>query len=104
MTSPRDTGLAVERTALAWQRTAVSLVVGSLLLARITHDRVEAASWVSLGIAGPLGLWVLWNSWTRGRCAASASPSVRSGDGWEPLAVAAAVVTLGLAAVAQMLG
>ncbi|RMB61155.1 DUF202 domain-containing protein [Tessaracoccus antarcticus] len=42
---PFDPGLQPERSALAWQRTALSIAVGSLIFGRI--------------LATPMGLWTL---------------------------------------------
>lgn len=53
-----DSGLSNERTALAWQRTALALVAGAALLARLTTGRVGVLALVLLGLAVALSLWV----------------------------------------------
>ena len=47
-----------ERTALAWQRTALSFAGGAVLLARLTFDRLGLLSVVFLALALPLSGWV----------------------------------------------
>ena len=44
MTSPADSGMQAERTALAWRRTALSVAVGSLIGLRVLPPQL-----------GPLG-------------------------------------------------
>ena len=43
MTSPSDTGLQPERTSLAWRRTAMSVLVGSLALAKLLANDLPVA-------------------------------------------------------------
>ena len=55
---PEPPGLANERTALSWQRTALSVVVAALVVARLTIDRgwrATARATVSRGPA-PAGV------------------------------------------------
>ncbi|MEO3936790.1 DUF202 domain-containing protein [Dermatophilaceae bacterium Soc4.6] len=44
-------GLAVERTTLAWQRTALSLLGVSLLLARLAYERLGPAVLVVVAVS-----------------------------------------------------
>jgi uncharacterized membrane protein YidH (DUF202 family) len=86
-------GLQRERTALAWQRTALSLVVGSVLLARLTFDRLGALALASPAIALPLSVWVLVQS--RRRYRGDPQRRLRRGGGTPAvLAVAAAALAL----------
>jgi uncharacterized membrane protein YidH (DUF202 family) len=55
-------GAANERTALAWQRTALALLAGAALLSRLTLDALGAAALVGLAVAVPLAGWVLVES------------------------------------------
>ena len=94
MTSPAA-GRQNERTALAWQRTALSLLAGAVVLSRLTYDRLGFLSLSSLALALPLCLWVFVES--RGRYRHDAGirlrPSPRGGR-------APAVLTAGLACLA----
>lgn len=57
-----DTGLANERTSLAWQRTALSLVVAAAVVGRLTVGRLGPTALVVLVIAAALSLWVFGES------------------------------------------
>jgi uncharacterized membrane protein YidH (DUF202 family) len=59
---PAIPGVQVERTALAWQRTALSVLVGSLILARLTLDDLGPVALVGLAMALALSGWVLLRS------------------------------------------
>jgi len=60
--SADDLGLSNERTALAWQRTALSLVAGAAILGRLTFDRLGFIAVGLLGAAIGLCLWVFAES------------------------------------------
>jgi uncharacterized membrane protein YidH (DUF202 family) len=60
--SPEVPGTQVERTALAWQRTALSVLAGSLILARLTLDDLGPVALVALALALALSGWVLLRS------------------------------------------
>lgn len=89
--APGDPGLANERTALAWQRTALATLAGAGIVARLTWTDLGAAAAVVLGMAGLLGLWVFVESWARYTHAAGTRRRPRSRGGRAPAAVAAAV-------------
>lgn len=57
-----DVGLSNERTALAWQRTALSLVAGAAILGRLTLAQLGWVAIVLLGVAILLCLWVFAES------------------------------------------
>lgn len=91
-----DPGFANERTALAWQRTALALMVGSAVLTRLTFDRLGAVALLSVGMALPLSLWVFLES--RARYAHGAGmrlrPRSRGGRSSAALMLATTVVAL----------
>jgi uncharacterized membrane protein YidH (DUF202 family) len=57
-----DPGLSNERTALAWQRTALSLTAGAAILGRLTFDRIGYLAVLMLAVAIVLCLWVFVES------------------------------------------
>ena len=91
-----DPGLGNERTALAWQRTALSLLAGSAILARLTFDRLGPVALLSVAVAGPVGLWLFLESRGRYRHDAGVRRRPRSRGGRAPLALAVATVAAGL--------
>jgi uncharacterized membrane protein YidH (DUF202 family) len=68
---PWDPGLQIERTALAWIRTCLSLIVVALVAFRFAaHHSLPLA----LGLSGtivPLGLTATWLAWRRYRTSAA---------------------------------
>jgi len=57
-----DRGAGHQRTALAWRRTVLAIVVGATLLARLLVDRLGAAGLVAVAVAVPVGAWVFWST------------------------------------------
>ena len=57
--SDPDPGVALERTALAWQRTALSLVAGCAITARLQWSTAGIAAVAPLLVATVLASWVL---------------------------------------------
>ena len=62
-----DPGTAPERTALAWQRTALTVLAGALLVSRLTLDTLGAAAFVVVVVTVPIAVWVLVESRLRHR-------------------------------------
>lgn len=89
-----DEGASNERTALSWQRTALSLLGGSAVMARLTWPSLGFVVLVPLGAAACLTLWVFIES--RGRYAHDAGTRSRgrSRGGTAPLALTLATVLL----------
>lgn len=57
-----DPGLQPERTSLAWRRTILSMVVGSVVSARLLHDSLASKALVAtipLVLAAGIALYVL---------------------------------------------
>ncbi len=63
-------GMPNERTALAWQRTALAVLGGSALMARLTLRSSGPAALLILAVALPLSAWVLVESRLRYRARA----------------------------------
>jgi uncharacterized membrane protein YidH (DUF202 family) len=57
-----DGGASNERTALAWQRTALALLAGAAVLSRVTLDTLGALALLSVAVALPMTGWVLVES------------------------------------------
>lgn len=54
----RDPGLQPERTALAWRRTSLALVIATLVIARLTFLSLGASTVVPSLLVGAGALWV----------------------------------------------
>lgn len=98
-----DPGIGNERTVLAWQRTALALVAGSAILTRLTVDILGWFALLSVGVAAPLGLWLMWEG--RGRYLRDAGQSRRlqGRGGRAPLAVAIATIAIGATELVALL-
>lgn len=86
-----QSGLADERTALAWQRTALAVVAGAAVMARLTFDSVGPLALVLLGTALGLALWLVLEASTRYRRKSSPRPP-RGGRAPAVLSVAVALL------------
>ena len=101
MTVPaRDPGLQQERTALAWRRTGLALVVGALTIGRLTMDTLGTSVVVPAAAALVLAAWVV-SVTLRGRRYALAHPDEPHfdrilRDGRVPAVVALVTVALAL--------
>jgi len=97
--SDDDRGVAGERTALAWERTALAIMCGAVIITRLTYGRLGPAALLCLVVALPLGALVLLEG--RGRYTRSAGGLPRrSGRG--PAALALATLTLASAELAAL--
>jgi uncharacterized membrane protein YidH (DUF202 family) len=104
MTRPPDAGLQVERTAMAWIRTSLSLILVALIAFRFT---VPHSLPLALGLAGvvtPLALLAIWLAWRRFRTSAV---RIRDGaplpDGVLPVIVTAVTVLTGVLGLVYVL-
>lgn len=94
-----DLGLQLERTELAWRRTALGLVVLGAVAARLLLDvsLLAAALAATAGALGSLGLWVASRRSYRRRRAALLSSSPRlPGGGLQHALVAGAACCTGV--------
>lgn len=97
-------GRANERTALAWQRTALSLLAGCAAMARITWTALGPVALALAGVAAVLALWVFLES--RGRYRHAAGITMRDHDrgGRAPLFLAVATVVLAVMELTALVG
>ncbi|WP_283095421.1 DUF202 domain-containing protein [Nocardioides alcanivorans] len=94
--SKHDPGLANERTALAWQRTALSLVAGAAIVARLTADDAGTLVLIMLVLAAVLGLWVVVESSARYRHSTGRTMRPRGRGGRAALTLTVAITLLAL--------
>jgi uncharacterized membrane protein YidH (DUF202 family) len=91
-----DPGLANERTALAWQRTALATAAGAAILVRLRlHERSVVTVW-GLGAALVLAMWILLESRARYRHHRRARDRMFDRGGIAPLALSTAVALLAM--------
>lgn len=104
MSAPFEASATVanERTALAWQRTALALLAGSAVVARLTVDRIGVLAVLSLVVVLPLASWVMVES--RGRYAHDAGMRLRSRPrgGRAPFVLTVATVLIALTELAAL--
>lgn len=98
-----DLGRAGERTALAWQRTALSLIIGGLATARLTWSVLGAGAVAPVGVAAALATWVLLESRYRSAHDPDGRSGPRGSGGRTPLALAIAVTLLAVTELATLL-
>lgn len=60
-----DLGASNERTALAWQRTALALMASAALMARLTYRELGEIALIVLSLALLLTFWIFVESWAR---------------------------------------
>ena len=94
MAGEDDRGRANERTALAWQRTALSLLGAALILARLTYDRIGPFALTFLAIAVPATTWALLVGRQRYVAQATTSAAVSPRGGRSAFVVTALTVSL----------
>ena len=104
LSAPVDPGLQQERTALAWERTGLSLTAAAVGVGRHALGHLGWAVLVPCALVAVCGLWVWLDAQRRGRQAAASTrePAFDSllRDGRLPALVAALVAVLCLAEAA----
>lgn len=102
---PADHGAQNERTALAWHRTAMSVVVAGAAVARLTFDAVGGLAYVMLGGTILAAMWLVMA--VRGRYARrigwSAREAVVPRDGRPEFVVLVTVMLLAAVEVVALL-
>lgn len=97
-----DTGLSSERTALAWQRTALSIVIGAAVLGRLT---VVQLGWITValpGLASTLALWVFVQARWRYAPQLGLRPHMRRPDGRAAGSLTAATFLVAIALISTL--
>lgn len=100
---PFDPGLQAERTSLAWTRTALSIVAGSLVAARVLPGRV--GDWILIPALLALAASMLLIWWAHRRYRAVTASLAREGlrapiaNGLLPGVLAAVVVIIGVVSI-----
>ncbi|MFD2840027.1 rhomboid family intramembrane serine protease [Populibacterium corticicola] len=103
-----DLGLAVERTALSWQRTILALVVASAVAARYVSHQVSGLLPLVLGLSGVVsGLFALY--WVRRRYRRLNRALIKNGDihiadGVPLVLVAVSLICVGVLAALYVFG
>lgn len=104
----RDEGLQAERTALSWRRTGLALLVGSLVLGRLTLERSGPVAVVVIGIAAVVVLWAMVDAFRHGRMALVSPVDARFSsllrDGRLPAAMTVTAVILASVELAVVTG
>lgn len=103
MTSLDDVGASNERTALAWQRTALAMVAGAAILGRLTFERLGWLAIILLGVAVGLCVWVLAESHWRYVQQLGHRPRGRARGGRAALALSGATFLIALTEAAALL-
>ncbi len=102
MSDQQPPGAQNERTALSWQRTALSLIVASAALARLAYERVGYPGLLCL-VAIPASLFVFRESRTRYRRRGPDDGNPHARGGIAGLTVAAIIIVLCLTSLAIVL-
>ena len=105
---PFDVGLQPERTALAWRRTALALVVGAVVGIRVLPALLGPWALIPAGLGIVLAVTLLVASHTRYRrqhelLTTASSARIILSDGALPALVAGTVLLGGLACLAVVL-
>lgn len=104
MRARSDPGVYNERTALAWQRTALALAAAAAVVARLTLERIGVVAVASVLVTMPLAVWVMAAS--RGRYAHTAGvrSRPRSRGGRAPAMLAVVTVLVAFTELLALLG
>ena len=79
-----DPGVQNERTALSWQRTALSLLAGAAAVSRVTADQLGTVALVPVLTALPLTVLMFFEGRGRYQHDARIRPRATSRDGKAP--------------------
>lgn len=96
MPAPGSDGEINERTAFAWQRTAVALMAAAVVLARVSSHGVGTIILLPLGLAVALTAWVFVETQDRYDHEVGLRPRPLRRGGLAPAGVAVATALLGV--------
>jgi uncharacterized membrane protein YidH (DUF202 family) len=96
-------GLQNERTALAWNRTALSLLAAAAAITRLSYGTFGGWSVLCLALTVPLAVWVFWESRARYRHSANLRPRPVERGGRAAASVSAMTVIIGLTELVALL-
>lgn len=99
----RDAGAQNERTALAWQRTALSLLAAAAAVSRLTIDRLGPPALLCVLSAVPLSLWVFLEGRGRYRRDAATGGHLSARCGRAPACIALATAIMATTELAALL-
>lgn len=102
MTPAGDAGVSNERTALAWQRTALSMLAGAAIMARLTWSDLGLVAVVPLGGAVVLSGWVFWESHGRYAHHAGTRTRAQARGGRAPAALTGAIALMAVTELAAL--
>jgi len=100
--SDGDRGVAGERTALSWERTALAIMCGSVIITRLTYGRLGPGALLCLAVALPLAAAVLLEGRSRHSRDARLHGGSRRRGGRSPAALALATLALASAELAAV--
>ena len=98
-----DPGLSNERTALAWQRTALATTAGAAIMARLTFGELGVPALITLGAALALSGWILVESRARYHHHTGGRERALERGGFAALVLAVAVVLMALTELVALL-
>ncbi len=102
--APQPSGLQVERTSLAWWRTALAFVVGVLLLVRLVVRDSPVLAITCAGLLVPVAVSIGWLAWRRYRSGSrSMHQELPLPGGMLPAAVTALAVVAGTTGIVYVL-
>ncbi len=93
----------VERTELAWTRTALALLAGTAVVARLAAGRAAPLAVATAALGIPAAAWLLAAAGRRGRRDPVGMPARPLSDGRLPFGVAALTALLGVAEICAAL-
>jgi uncharacterized membrane protein YidH (DUF202 family) len=98
-----DVGAANERTALAWQRTALAVLAGSILVTRLTFKDIGHLAFLCTAVSVPVTLWLFTEGRLRYLAHRGSRPRAAARGGRSSAAIALASVSVAVTEVAALI-